>query len=337
MKILLPFLLLSFLTYENALAQAMGNYNEKQQQMPGQNLNQYSNVNFTAQYRAIPKAAVLIGDNILEISVNALSNQKADTYTAIFSVLQLGKTAEETNNLMNSRINAFVSDMKSLGVAPENIYIDMVNFLPKYENDVTKKLFSKKTFTEIPKGFEMQKNVHVSYTKPEILDDIVTAASRQEIYDIVKVDYFVREQDKIYLELRKAAIDYLEKVKTQLIGTGIKLDSAYTIAGENAWVAYPMNRYESYQAYSSQSIDPGDKNANINLADKPVSRFYNAIPANDYDVVINPSILEPAVQFSYNLVMRFTMPERKIPTTTVTKKEFIMVTPAGEVKTLKVE
>lgn len=337
MKILLPFLLLSFLTYENALAQAMGNYNEKQQQMPGQNLNQYSNVNFTAQYRAIPKAAVLIGDNILEISVNALSNQKADTYTAIFSVLQLGKTAEETNNLMNSRINAFVSDMKSLGVAPENIYIDMVNFLPKYENDVTKKLFSKKTFTEIPKGFEMQKNVHVSYTKPEILDDIVTAASRQEIYDIVKVDYFVQHQDKVYLELREAAIDYLEKVKTQLIGTGIKLDSAYTIAGENAWVAYPMNRYESYQAYSSQSIDPGDKNANINLADKPVSRFYNAIPANDYDVVINPSILEPAVQFSYNLVMRFTMPERKIPTTTVTKKEFIMVTPAGEVKTLKVE
>jgi hypothetical protein len=137
--------------------------------------------------------------------------------------------------------------------------------------------------------------------------------------------------------LREAAIDYLEKVKTQLIGTGIKLDSAYTIAGENAWVAYPMNRYESYQAYSSQSIDPGDKNANINLADKPISRFYNAIPANDYDVVINPAILEPAVQFSYNLVMRFTMPERKIATTTVTKKEFIMVTPAGEVKTLKVE
>lgn len=337
MKNLVLLLLLSMLLPENAFSQAMGNYNEKQQQMPGQNLNQYSNVNFTAQYRAIPKAAVLIGDNILEISVNALSNQKADTYTAIFSVLQLGKTAEETNNLMNSRINAFVSDMKSLGVAPENIYIDMVNFLPKYENDVTKKLFSKKTFTEIPKGFEMQKNVHISYTKPEILDDIVTAASRQEIYDIVKVDYFVQNQDKVYLELREAAIAYLEKVKSQLIGTGIKLDSAYTIAGENAWVAYPMNRYESYQAYSSQSIDPGDKNANINLADKPISRFYNAIPANDYDVVINPSILEPAVQFSYNLVMRFTMPERKIATTTITKKEFIMVTPAGEVKTLKVE
>lgn len=337
MKMLLPFILLMFLTIENAGAQAMGNYNEQQIQMPGQNYNQYSNVNFTAQYRAIPKAAMIIGENILEISVNALSNQEADTYTAIFSVMQLGKTAEETNNLMNSRVNAFIADLKSLGLTPENIYIDMVNFLPKYENDVTKKLFSKKTFTEIPKGFEMQKNVHISYTKPEILDDIVTAASRQEIYDIVKVDYFVQHQDEIYLQLRKAAVDYLEKVKQQLIGAGVNLDSAYTSAAENAWVAYPMNRYESYQAFSSQSIDPGDKNVNINLVDKPTSRFYNAIPANDYDVVINPAILEPAVQFSYNLVMRFTMPERKPVTMTQTKKEFIMVTPTGEVKSLKIE
>ncbi len=77
-----------------------------------------------------------------------------------------------------------------------DIYVDMVNFFPKYEYDVSKKLFSKKTYTEIPKGFELQKNIHIRYTAPALLDRIVTAAARQEIYDIVKVDYFVKDPQK---------------------------------------------------------------------------------------------------------------------------------------------
>ena len=309
-------------------AQVMGNYGQQQKT--------YQNINFNAQYRGVAKAATFIGDNQLEINVNALSNQKASTYTAIFSIVQLGKTADETNTLLNTRLDAFLNDLKTLGIPATEIYVDMVNFLPKYEYDVTKKLFSKKTYTEIPKGFELQKNVHIRYTEPSLLDRVVTAAARQEIYDIVKVDYFVKDPEAIYTQLRDATFKYLKKIENQYKTVGIRLDSAYLITAENAWVAYPINRYESYQAFSTQRLD-ADENSKINPADKLTSRFYNAVPANDYDIVINPEILEPAVQFSYNLVVRFTLPEYKPREKTVVKKEFIMVTPAGEVKTLKVE
>ncbi|MEL6720534.1 MAG: SIMPL domain-containing protein, partial [Bacteroidota bacterium] len=118
----------------------------------------------------------------------------------------------------------------------------------------------------------------------------------------------------------------------------ISLDSAYVITAENAWVAYPGDRYESYQAYSAQKLSSKQQTSSkIDKVDKPVSRFYDAIPANDYDIVINPQILEPAVQFSYNLVLRFTLPER-IPNTKVEmQKEFLLVTPEGVVKRLKIE
>jgi hypothetical protein len=53
--------------------------------------------------------------------------------------------------------------------------------------------------------------------------------------------------------------------------------------------------------------------------------------------VINPEILEPAVQFSYNLVVRYTLRERNVPVKTAIKKEFILVTPNGEVKSLKID
>ena len=322
-------LLLFFLVVNQFLgAQVMGNYAEKQQT--------YQNIVPNAQYRAVPKAAFFISENQIEISINTLSNQKASAYTAIFSVTQAGKTADETNALLNARLDGFLTDLKNIGILSADIYVDMVNFLPKYEYDVSKKLFSRKTYTEIPKGFELQKNIHIRYTNPTLLERIVTAAARQEIYDIVKVDYFVNDSEGIYSQLRETTFKYLQKIESQYKTIGIRLDSAYIISAENAWVAYPINRYESYQAFSTKRID-ADENSKVNSADKITSRFYNAVPANDYDIVINPEILEPAVQFSYNLVVRFTIPERIPAEKTVVKKEFLLVTPNGEVKTLKID
>lgn len=328
MKNISLFTLLFLVFVHHLTAQVMGNYAEKQQA--------YQNIVPNAQYRAVPKAAMFIGENVMEISINTLSNQKASTYTAIFSVTQAGKTADETNSLLNTRLEGLLGDLRGLGIPAADIYVDMVNFLPKYEYDVSKKLFSKKTYTEIPKGFELQKNIHIRYKDAALLERIVSAAARQEIYDIVKVDYFVSNPDAIYSELRETTFKYLQKIKAQYKNWGMVLDSAYVISAENAWVAYPINRYESYQAFSTQRLD-FDDNSKVNTADKTTSRFYNAVPANDYDIVINPEILEPAVQFSYNLSVRFTLPERVPLQKVQTKKEFVLVTPSGEVKTLKIE
>lgn len=318
-------------------AQVMGNYAEQKKQS-----NEYqqiqSNANVNAQYRSIPRSAKLQDDNSIEVTINTMSNQRASSYMAIFTILQVGKTADETNTALNSRLNSFMSELRGLGIPAEDVYVDMVNFLPKYEFDASKKIFSKKTLTEIPKGFELQKNVHIRYAKPAVLDQIVSAAAKQEIYDIVKVDYFVKNQQEVYQELRTLSFEYLDKIKESYAKMGIHLDSAYTITAENAWVAYPANRYESYQAFSTQSLDASEKNNSVvQPADKPTLRFYNAVAANDYDIVVNPEILEPAVQFSYNLAVRFKMPEAKPKVKVELKKEFVLVTPTGEVKSLKIE
>ncbi|AEE53862.1 SIMPL domain-containing protein [Haliscomenobacter hydrossis] len=322
-------------------AQVMGNYAEQKKQSNEYNQQQQqlnSNVAPNAQFRSIPRSAKLQDDNSIEVTINTLSNQRASSYTAVFTILQVARTADETNTQLNNRLNSFVNDLKGLGIPETDIYIDMVNFLPKYEYDVSKKMFSKKTLTEIPKGFELQKNVHIRYSKPSILDQIVTAAAKQEIYDIVKVDYFVKEQQQVYQQLRTLSFDYLKNIKESYAKMGIHLDSAYVITAENAWVAYPTNRYESYQAFSTQSLDASEKNNSVvQPADKPTLRFYNAVAANDYDIVVNPEILEPAVQFSYNLAVRFRMPDAKPKIKTEIKKEFILVTPTGEVKSLKIE
>ncbi|MBL7828218.1 MAG: SIMPL domain-containing protein [Saprospiraceae bacterium] len=343
MKSLLPFFFSFYLITANA--QVQGNFKQRAAapDLESQDLNPYrgnavqNNAVLNNAVRGYANEASVVDANVIEFKIDALANQLADSYTAIFNVVQLGKTAEETNAALTARLTPFFADMTTMGIKKEDIYLDMVNFLPKFEYDVSKKLFSKKTYIEIPIGFELQKNIHVRFNDPTVLDRIVEAAAKYEIYDIVKVDYFVKDTKAVYNQLRKASLDYFEEIKTAYKDL-ITLDSAYVVSAENTWVAYPADRYQSYQAFSSQTLDPSQRaDAKIDRVDKPVSQFYQAIPANSYDIVINPEILEPCVQFSYRLLIRCTMKERKPSTTVKREKEFLLVTPNGEVKTLKID
>ena len=86
-----------------AVAQVQGNF--KRRANESNEPQQYNNAvisqtNVGRPYSAVNKMALIAGENIVEFRVNALSNQRADSYTAIFNIVQLGKTAEEANTCL---------------------------------------------------------------------------------------------------------------------------------------------------------------------------------------------------------------------------------------------
>ncbi|MTB51007.1 DUF541 domain-containing protein [Lewinella sp. W8] len=324
-------LFLGFLLGATSLpAQVMGNYQQQ---------NNNTAINYRANFRGVQRAATFLdASNEVEITINALSNQPASSYVAVFSVFQAGKTVSSTNEQMNDRISGVKTALRSLGVPEADIYIDMVNFLPTYAFASEKKIFSRKTLTEVPTGFQLQKNIHVRYRDPALLDQIVTAAAGQEVYDIIKVDYQVDRPQDIYTELRQMTFAYLDTLTQIYSEQGIGLDSAYVITAENAWVAYPADRYKSYTAFAAQQLTAQERDeAVVDKIDKPTLRFYDPIPANDYDLVINPDLLAPAAQFSYSLKVRFVLPERKIPTQKIYEQQYFMVTPDGKLVPLRLK
>jgi uncharacterized protein YggE len=151
-----------------------------------------------------------IQGNMLILEVNAMMNMKADSYLAIFHITQLGQSAEEADSLMNARIDGFTQRVKEHGVKEKDVFPDMLSFVPVYEIETTRKLFSK-TYQEVPAGFEIQKNIHVRFTDASILDRLVTAAAKEEIYDLVKVDFFVVDQSACYDTLRMFATKLLQQ------------------------------------------------------------------------------------------------------------------------------
>ena len=59
--------------------------------------------------------------------------------------------------------------------------------------------------------FELKKNIHVRYTDNKIVDALLIEAAKKEIYDIVKVDYIVKDNDEVYDTLRRASVDLMNK------------------------------------------------------------------------------------------------------------------------------
>jgi hypothetical protein len=69
-----------------------------------------------------------------------------------------------------------------------------------------------------------------------------------------------------------------------------------------------------------------DKGKTGNLAQKPTSYYYNPITSKGFDVVINSEILEPVVQFTYNLKVKYLIerPVKTVKQPDVVKKFFII-------------
>lgn len=299
-----------FLAWKISVAQVSGNANyQSQVRYPDSNI----------------EISVPVNSNV-SIIVKDLANLKADNYVAIFSVAQVGKTTEEVNTLIDTRINQSLAALKSLQGL--ETFVDMISFVPAYEFETDKKLFSKRTYNEIPNGFELKKNIHVKYKDPNQLNQIIATLSASEIYDLVRVDYFSDKIGETKLDLvNKSRILLLDKMKTYKQLLGAKIDSSEKRMAEGFRIVYPVEMYKSYQAYANSDLNLR-KSATVNQVEKSTTLYYQPVIDKEFDFVINPTILEPVIQVMYEVRMEINR-EKEV---SISSKEYYMITPGGDLK-----
>lgn len=304
------------------------------------------NINYMNQVKNVSESAHEINlsypsNSNIYITVKGLANVKADAYVAIFNVTQMGETAKEVNELIDARINPALKIINSKSSV--ETYIDMVSFVPMYEYEQERKIFSKKTYNEIPIGFELKKNIHIKYTDPGLLDDIIAALSATEIYDLVRVDYFSNELDKVKNNLmNKAKLTLQAKLKNYQEILSVNFDSIEKTIIDDYRVVYPVEMYNSYQAYTSTSLNI-KRSANVNQAGKSTTLYYQPIVEKEYDFVLNPTIFEPVIQVMYEVKLVLNREEYKRmmqqAKTAVQQpnNEYFFLTPTGELKKLNIK
>ncbi len=271
------------------------------------------------------------GKNELIIECQALMNVKADSYLLIFNLTQVGQTAKEADDLITKRMTPFLDGLKAMGIQSSDIYVDMVYLIPMYEFAVEKKLFSK-TYNEVPNGFEMQKNLHIRFKKSEMIDDIVTLSATNEIYDLVTIEYFVKDTQAIYDSISTRAVQHIQKTVAKFEKLGLKLEGEFRVVMEKKRAIYPEDQYTNYESFVSQSIDAA-KNRTVTTMRKPKTVAYNKLPYDNFDIVINPEFLEPVVQFTYRLQVKYILNKDKLEP----KNKYFIIDQAGNLKEVPIK
>ncbi len=314
-------------------AQHKGNYNQITPEISRQNILTSGNA-MVYNPTQRPTIKTLHPSNSLNIEVSALQNVSATTYTVVFNVSQIGPDAETTTALLKSRIDGIKQRLRLNGISENNIAIDVISFVPIYEVEVTKKLFSK-TYTEVPKGFELQQNIHIQFSKTNQFELILETCAKSEVYNLVKVDYYIENQHAIYKILQEKLVQVIAEKKAFYTALGFNMSEYDVAIADDKYCYFPKDFYQSYQAYNSLSFEALSKNNGITTAKKQTSYYYQPLTYETYDVVINPSILEPVVQIGMQIKLIFTKKPKDAKPDPITKTEiehkYYVISPNGTI------
>jgi len=244
------------------------------------------------------------------LEANVMANVKANAYVAIFSATQNGSSIEEADSLMSLRLGTFVRNLAKRGIKEEQVFIDVISMVPTYEFEVTNKKFTR-TLNEKPTGFELKKNVHITFYDHHQANDLLTIAGMSEIYDLVKVDYIVDDLDLVYQQLRDEALAVMARKKASYEKNGIYL--RFTNMGERFSSVYPHERYEQYCAAKTGAPPAFVNNAKKNntqsvqydYAAKNRTVYYDKVPDNQFDKVTNTATGQPMVQVYLSMKAQF--------------------------------
>ncbi|MGB7923646.1 MAG: SIMPL domain-containing protein [Pyrinomonadaceae bacterium] len=237
------------------------------------------------------------------IEASVLMNVEAEEYVAIFGVSQECRTVPECNQKMNATVESFTASLKQLGIGGSDIFVDFAAQNRIYDYVVTNNLAKEQLV-----GFELKKNISVHFKDKGLLDSLIIAASQSNIFDLIKVDYIMRDMTAIQNRLSEEAAKIIKrkaaKYESQL---GIKLSAPVQVQAEKPSIYFPTSMYDSYTAYESENVNSRyDRDRfTIQQARKSRTFFFNALNADGFDYVINPVVIEPVVQFTLYLRVRY--------------------------------
>jgi uncharacterized protein YggE len=318
------FSILSLIWLGIALGQIGGN------QLYGGNNNQYQNIKEYAE-STVPKVSMT--KESVKIFVNILNNVKADAYVVTLGINEENLSVESCNAKINQRIENFQNSISKLGITSSDVYVDFVSQTKIYDY-VSDEGNININIKQVDVGFEIKKNIIFKISKLELFDQIVELASKEKIYNIINVEYFVENENAIYEEMLEEAMK-IQKSRVKLLNLK-----------ESDWEMKPMidiqftsiqpgKQYKKFQAFESGSVSYSNHyNSNTIVVQKEQRKsstfYFDGLESNVYDKIMNATTPIVGIQYSMNLSFVYHKKNQKEE-----EKIYYVITPNGEMKQVK--
>jgi hypothetical protein len=260
--------------------------------------------------RLVPKDEFPPGSTSMFVEANVLMNVAADEFVAVFGIALEGESVADCNRKMDDTIKQFSAELKNLNVGDDARFVDFVAQHKIYGFEIAGDIAREKLV-----GFELKKNISIHYKDKSLLDKLVVAASHVQIFDLIKVDYIVSQTDRIQDRLMEEASRVI-KLKSSRYEKllDIKLQPPAQVYAEKPAIYFPTEMYDTFTAFESERINSAPTRDRLTTQSARKSRtfFYNGLDADGYDVVVNPVVIEPMVQFTLYLKVKYEVAPIKV-------------------------
>ncbi len=214
------------------------------------------------------------------VECNVLMNVKADEYVAVFGIAREGTTLAEGAEKMGATVKAFTAELKALGIGDEDVFVDFVTQNKTFGYEVEGDILQEKLV-----GFELKKHLLIHYKQASLLENITLIAARSQVFDLIKVDYIVKDINRAQDRLMEAAALIIKhKISRYKQLLGIKLQPPAQVYAEKSAIHYPTQMYDSYAAYESEAIrDVQDRRKyTVRSARKSRTFFFNGLDGDGF-------------------------------------------------------
>lgn len=234
------------------------------------------------------------------IEANVLLNAKPDEYIAVFGVAQEGANVADSNQKLDARLQPFLASLQSIGIGKSDIFVDFITQNRVYDYAVAGNTVSEKLV-----GFEVKKNVAVRYKDAALLDRLLAAAAKSNIFDLVKVEYVINDMPRVRAALMaEAARIVKQKADSYANLLNIKMQPV-AVFQEKYNAFFPAEMYAAYTAYESGNVAEHRANVNVLQRRKSSTFYYNPLHPGEFDAVLNSGSVEPMVQCTLYLKVKY--------------------------------
>ncbi|AWA30623.1 hypothetical protein HYN48_11285 [Flavobacterium magnum] len=243
--------------------------------------------------------------------INVLNNVSADSYLITLGLNQEAPNPKECNQKINKRIESFRAALKKMGINAEDVATDFISQTKIY--DFKSQTEDRQTsFTEQEKGFEIKKNLIIRLNRMTLFDPLVETASEYGIFNIIKVDYFCKDPQKIYETMLTEANRILAQRK-QKSNKDVNNPDLYSQPkiSINYYSVQPGSQYKNFTAYESSDVTfrsdyYSDKSYVKQEERKSRTFYYDGRQPDLYDSVLNADVPAVGLQYVMEMVVSYT-------------------------------
>lgn len=274
---------------------------------------------------------VQMSKDALSFEVNILNNVRADVYVVTLGVNEENISVEACNSKINHRIEKFMESLSKVGIKKSEVYVDFISQTKIYDY-LSDSEGERIEIQQVDVGFEIKKNIIFKLSKLELFDEILELASKQNIHNIINVEYYVENQDLIYSEMLEEAMK-IQKERLKLLNLKESEWEMEPMISINFYSIQPGHQYKKFQAYESGTVSYSNYYNNNSVIVRKEERksnsfYFDGLDSNSFDKILNASSPVIGLQFMMNLKVSYVKKEKE-------KKNYYIVTPNGDLKTLE--